>query len=151
MSKSRRAIIAHHEAGHAVIDHQLGYKVRRIEINDKRGRTDIKLRKRRRRLSEDERAMRFERAMLADLAGPYAQKRFAPGSDWRIDEITSRIYAMHGEGEVAKAYRRYIEIRAEALVEQHWQKIAAVAAYLFKHGVFTGDIRTLFPQPRRSI
>jgi ATP-dependent Zn protease len=169
MRKPSRAIAAHHEAGHAVIAHQLGYKVRRIEINDDGGRTVFTLG--RQRLGRD------EHAILINLAGPYAQKRFAPSSHWRsrshtgfnsgydFDNVTSLIYAMHGKGKViskgkvinkgtvAEAYRRYVEAKAKAkeLVKQHWQKIAAVAAYLFKHSVFTGDIRALYSQPRPSI
>ena len=62
-----------------------------------------------------------------------------PSSTGQIGQVLS--------GNVEKSARQ----RPEDLVEKHWQQIAAVAAALLKDGVFTGDIRTLFPQPRRSI
>ena len=47
-------------------------------------------------------------------------------------------------GKVAEAYWRYVEARAETLVEQHWWNIDAFAQALLKHGVIAGDIRAFF-------
>jgi hypothetical protein len=139
-----RSIAAYHEAGHAVVAHRLGAKVLRVSIDDDGGKTQI------RRLGGG------ERAILVNLAGPYAQKRYAPRSHWHshshtgfnrgtdFDNVTSLIYEIHGRGEVAEKYWRYVEARAEKLVEQSWRYIDAVAKVLLKHGVITGDIRYCF-------
>jgi hypothetical protein len=94
--KTQRAIVAYHEAGHAVVGHMLGVKVRRVSIEDDNGVTRYK------------RLGRGERAILIILAGPYAQKRFAPHSRWRsrnytgfdgpadFDKVTGLIYDAHG-------------------------------------------------------
>ncbi len=131
-----RAIVAHHEAGHAVIAHMLRLKVRRVSIEPDEtsaGRASMRL-------------GRGERAVLVTLAGPYAQRRYAPRSGWRsrshggfdsgydFDIAINLIAAMHGNGKVAKAYWRFAEAKAEHLVEQHWQKTEAVAKALLKGG-----------------
>jgi hypothetical protein len=54
--------------------------------------------------------------------------RFNIGYDF--DNVTGLINAMHGTGNVAEAYWRYVEARAEALVEQHWWNIDAFAQAL---------------------
>jgi hypothetical protein len=143
-----RAIAAYHEAGHAVMAHKLGAKVCRVSIEDDSGRTQIK------RLGRG--VGRIERIILINLAGPYAQRRYAPRSRWRsrshtgfnsgydFDNVTDLIYDKHGMGKVAEAYWRYVETRAEALVEQHWSNIDAFAQALLKHGVIAGDLRAFF-------
>ena len=68
--------------------------------------------------------------------------RFNSGYDF--DNVTGLINAMHGTGKVAEAYWRYVEARAEALVEQHWWNIDAFAQALLKHGLIAGDIRAFF-------
>ena len=69
---------------------------------------------------------RIERTILINLAGPYAQRRYAPRSRSRsevtpaltaandFDNVTGLINAMYGTGKVAEAYWRYVEARAEA-------------------------------------
>lgn len=102
-----RAIAAYHEAGHAVIAHKLGADVCRVSIEDDSGRTQIK------RLGRG--VGRIERIILINLAGPYAQRRYAPRSRWRsrshtgfnsgydFDNVTDLIYDIHGMGKVAEA------------------------------------------------
>ena len=96
-----------------------------------------------------------ERAILITLAGPYAQRRFAPRSRWRsrnhlgwlpraahsrdFDIVTHLIHEMHGTGKVADAYWRYVEARAEELLQQHWTQIEHVARELLQHGTLTGE------------
>ena len=101
-----RAIAVYHEAGHAVMAHKLGAKVCRVSIEDDSGRTQIK------RLGRG--VGRTERIILINLAGPYAQRRYAPRSRWRsrshtgfnsgydFDNVTDLIYDIHGMGKVAE-------------------------------------------------
>jgi Peptidase M50B-like len=146
---NERAIAAYHEAGHAVVGHMLGSEVRRVSIGaDSGGLTRFK------------RPLGFgERAVLTTLAGPYAQKRYAPRSHWRsrnhaghrssgrdFDYVIDLIFDLYGTGKVADRYSRFTEARAEALVDQHWSRIEAVAKALLEHGEITGDIRAVFPQ-----
>jgi hypothetical protein len=122
----------------------LGLQVVRVSIDDDSGRTKIK------------RLGRGERAILVNLAGPYAQRRYAPRSRWRgrshtgfnsgadFDNVTDLIFDMHGKGKVAETYWRYVEAKAEALVVEHWKDIKSVAAALLRDGVMQGDIRVYF-------
>jgi len=72
---------------------------------------------------------RGQRAILTILAGPYAQKRHAPGSHWRsrshtgfssdcdFDIVTDLIFERHGKGKAADRYWKCVEAYAEQLVE----------------------------------
>jgi hypothetical protein len=146
--EKHRAIAAHHEAGHAVVAHMLGCTVRRVAIGDDSGSTEV-------RYGRGEQAK--ERAILVTLAGPYAQKRFDQRSDWRgrshtgvssgcdFDIVTDLIHTMHGKGKVAEAYWRYVEARAEQLVNQHWDRIEPLAEALLQRKAMTGDaMKALF-------
>jgi hypothetical protein len=153
--KARDAeMAAYHEAGHAVIAHMLGVKVRQVSIDEHGNRTQIGGFGR----GED----RIERAIIVNLAGPYAQRRHAPRSRWRhgnhfgsnsgadFDNVTDLIFNLHGNNKVSEAYWRYVEARAEALVEQHWKKIDAVAQVLLRKHLITGDLHECFPSSRRA-
>jgi hypothetical protein len=138
-AQRERAVAAYHEAGHAVVGPKLGAKVSRVSIDENSGVTRIK------------NLGRGERAILTNLAGPYAQKRHAPGSHWRsrshtgfrsnsdFDIVVDLIFDMHGKGKVADCYWKYVEAYAEQLVEDHWPEIDAVAKALLQHGVIEGD------------
>jgi hypothetical protein len=142
-------IAAHHEAGHAVIAHMLGCRVGRVSVDEDSGATLIKW--------SGGGEQRIERQILTNLAGPFAQRRFAPRSHWRsrshagfasgydFDNVTGLICRLHDNAKVAKRYRAYMEARAEALVDQYWLHIESVAKALLKRGVVTGDIRAVFP------
>ena len=147
-------IAAHHEAGHAVIAHMLGCRVGRVSVDEDSGATLIKW--------SGRGEQRIERQILSNLAGPFAQRRFAPCSHWRsrshagfasgydFDNVTGLICRLHDNAKVAEKYRAYMEARAEALVDQYWLHIESVAKTLLKRGVITGDIRTVFP-PRAPV
>ena len=139
------AIAAHHEAGHAVVANRLGLMVRSVSIAADGGG-----------LTKLTGVGSGERAILITLAGPYAQRRYAPHSRWRwrnhlgflpqaghardFDIVTALIGRMeHGTVKVSRAYRRYVEVRAEELVEQYWQRIEAVAQALIERRTLTGD------------
>jgi hypothetical protein len=149
--KQRRQIAAHHEAGHAVIAHMLGCRVARVSVEEDSGATLIKW--------SGRGEQRIERQILVNLAGPFAQRRFAPRSGWRsrshagfasgydFDNVVGLIFRLHDNDKVAEKYQAYMEARAEALVDQYWLRIESVARALLKDGVITGDIRTVFPPP----
>jgi hypothetical protein len=128
--------------GHAVIGWVLGLKFGGVSINpdDGGGRVKISIKKG----TEDE--------IVCILAGPYAQRRFAPGSRWRarnrlgdaessgdFDIVEHLIHRRHGEGKLAKAYWRYVEARAEALVAECWVDIEALARALLERGKVTRE------------
>jgi hypothetical protein len=135
-----RLIAAHHEAGHAIVAHKLGVTVRSVSIDQDGGG-----------VTKHNRIVGNERAILISLAGPYAQRRYAPKSHWRarshtgfksgrdFDDVVDLIYAMHGTGKAAEAYHRYVEARAEQPVEQHWKQIEHLAQQLVQHGTVTGE------------
>jgi ATP-dependent Zn protease len=139
-------IAAYHEAGHAVIAHMLGVRVRRVSINADGGGS-----------AQLARLGRGERAILITLAGPYAQRRRAPHSHWRsrnhtgrrsdtdFDVATDMICNMYGKGKVAETYWRHMEARAEEMVGRYWRHIESVASVLLERKEITGDIRVAFP------
>jgi hypothetical protein len=132
-------VAAYHEAGHAVIAHTLGVQVRNVSVDTDGGGVT------------KHRAIGGECAILIGLAGPYAQRRYAPKSRWRgrshmgfksgcdFDTVVDLIYDMHGKGKVAEAYHRYVEARAEQLVLQHWKQIEHLSQLLMQHGTVTGE------------
>jgi hypothetical protein len=65
------AIVAHHEAGHAVIAHMLGCRVERVSIDEDSGASLIKW--------SGRGDQRTERQILSNLAGPYSQRRARTG------------------------------------------------------------------------
>jgi hypothetical protein len=139
-------MVAYHEAGHAVIAHMLGAEVRRVAINkeDGGGVTSIK------RLGRGERASSsIWRGRTLRSATHRAHTRVesaTPALTAAATSTMSRNSSTTYMGKVADAYWRYVEARAEALVEQHWKKIDAVAKALLKQGTIAGDIREFFPR-----
>jgi hypothetical protein len=91
-----------------------------------------------------------EKQILITLAGPYAQRRFAPHSGWRsrnqshlnsgydFDSVAVLIDNEHGNGRVADLYSRYVNAKAEQLVEVCWQQIETVANALLERGTLIG-------------
>ena len=139
-------IVAHHEAGHAVIAFKLELKVRSVSIAATGGITKITWGR-----------TCTENRILATLAGPHAQRRYAPRSHWRsrshtgfdsgydFDNVTTLIYDTHGKGKVAEAYWRYVEAHVEQLLEQHWESIKLLAEALLRRETLTGEeMRELF-------
>jgi hypothetical protein len=165
--------VAYHEAGHAVIALILGYEpyfVNAISNKNAAGRTKIKnrpLSKLRKSGLEPSyidpdghqgaRAMQLVgHAIMINLAGALAQKRYDPQSDWEWgatgaepDEIMQPgaddrlilelLDALFGETKVAGAYRAFLEARTETLVEEHWPRIERLAHVLIEHGSLNGS------------
>ena len=84
-------VVAHHEAGHGVIAYALGVKLRRLQVNeDSSGIVEIATALRRSDLEDwsdflvgSGHRSRIERYTIINLAGPYAQRRVAPWSNWK--------------------------------------------------------------------
>jgi hypothetical protein len=88
---------------------------------------------------------RVERAIIIRLAGPIAQKRYRRTS-WRrwqggADYAVAADLALRvcGSGELASAFLKWLELRAKALIEEHWPAVERVANALLKQGVVTQD------------
>jgi hypothetical protein len=84
-----------------------------------------------------------EGSIFIALAGPFAQKRFAPGSNWRIrgdfavaNKIISRL---HGRGKLAQKYLACLEETAAEIVDFWWLEIKAVTKALLERETLTGD------------
>jgi hypothetical protein len=109
---------------------------------------------------------RFDHAIIITLAGPLAQKRHNPRSHWRfgatgsragehvshgsdyqqVSDLIFRVY--EGADKVADAYWRYMEARAEALVERLWPRIERLARVLLERETLTGrEIREAITDP----
>ena len=82
--------------------------------------------------------------MLIALAGPFAQRRFAPKSDWiaasDFNSVLKTIY-YNGKGSPEKKQRflEYIVDHAEQAVAFFWNDIKVAAKALLKHETQTGD------------
>ena len=128
---------AYHEAGHAVADRVLGFRVKQISIvrDAKKGLEGFSKSNTRFNVEAMEYPTRERRAYYHDyvvalFSGEEAQRRFSPRSvrNWQgwsdrrtIIEVLTR---MHGEGEEFKHIQRYLWQRARNLV----------------NNLFTGDI-----------
>jgi hypothetical protein len=100
----------------------------------------------------DSRYSNNDKQVLITLAGPYAQRCFAPHSRWRssstsgitlnsgwdFDTVTALIYDEHGNGDAAKFYRRYAEAKAKQLVDGWWRHIETAAEALLERETLTG-------------
>jgi hypothetical protein len=148
--------VAYHEAGHAVIAHVLGFRVRRVTIvpDDKSqgrmiwGKPPIRGRDRGWYNLSPSNARRLEDWLIVLLAGPLAMRHHNPRSHWRksgtgYGEFMQKgsdfqvagelIDYLHGDEAVASAYWGYVRAQAEAIVEKRWAWIDRVARHLAKH------------------
>lgn len=83
--------------------------------------------------------------ILITLAGPLAQRRFAPKSNWLAgSDFNPLLNAILGERsngtpKQKEKYLAYIGKRAKQGVDYFWLDIKAVAQALVKHETLTGD------------
>ena len=143
MVARRLDIAAYHEAGHAVVARMLGVRVKSVTIQPTLNYSG-------RVLFDGLGRRTTEKKILITLAGPHAQRRFAPNSAWRsgnkahlnsgydFDNVALLIHDEHGNGKVADLYWRYVMAKAEQLVEGWWPHIEAVASALLKRETLTG-------------
>jgi hypothetical protein len=100
---------------------------------------------------------------LICLAGPYAQRRFSPRSEWQSGnndfDIVKKELSREFGPILQKPYQAFLEDAAQRLVDYFWAEIAAVAKALLEHGRLTGrEIRALTneaqserPSPRHPL
>jgi hypothetical protein len=128
---------AYHEAGHAVLALVCQATVRRATIGARgalRGRV----------IFDSHLEPKADLMMLIALAGPFAQRRFAPKSDWiaasDFNSVLKTIYD-NGKGSPEKKQRflEYIVDHAEQAVAFFWNDIKVAAKALLKHETQTGD------------
>jgi hypothetical protein len=128
---------AYHEAGHAVLALVCQATVRRATIRPRgalRGRV----------IFDSHLEPKADLMMLIALAGPFAQRRFAPKSDWiaagDFNSVLKTIYD-NGKGSPEKKQRflEYIVDHAEQAVAFFWNDIKVAAKALLKHKTQTGD------------
>jgi hypothetical protein len=149
-----RQHIAYHEAGHAVVTLRLGYKVTEVTIKrDKRaeGRANIiKL------------GGPTSDGIKIDLAGMIAESLINPTtsfrdqcknggrSDWRSALKLARELAFFNETKPGIIIEEFVK-RTTALVRQHEQAIANVAAALLERETLTGgEVERLIGRSERS-
>lgn len=145
-----RAVVAHHEAGHAAVDLWFEHDVEEVTIAPEGDRAGHALVDR----SGDD-ALRyedltvsqvpFERRIMAALAGESAQRRFAPDS---VDEDQLHGDRQHileyldeldaGTEEIRDAYIQVLRLRTDALISRLWPRVERIAQMLIARGTITG-------------
>lgn len=147
----RREATAYHEAGHAVAAWSLGYRptlATIVSAAESAGQVrhenpfpGVNLEFD----GSDWARLRVERAIIICLAGPIAQKRYRPSS-WRnwhgaADYATATQLALRvcGSGELARAFLKWLDLRAGALVADHWPDIDRIAIALLNRGTLTHE------------
>jgi len=155
---------AYHEAGHAVVCAMLDNGLHSATINPTDAAagitTSIMPRNIRRKLRDEEHddprlAQWIEHRVIVILAGTAAQRRAFPKMQWKYGHgfngsqpVTPRtdaqnacrlIYVLHGEGELADCYYKYLQAKTKSLVDRHWGAIERVAAALLEHGKLSAE------------
>ena len=150
VSSAWRKATAYHEAGHTVVAWRLGANPKSAtiiphdEVQGEIGRealfeipSDFD--------GSDHARNRIERAIMICLAGPIAQRQFAPRS-WRrwhgaSDYQTAFDLALriNGSTRAAKAYLKWLEMRTQDLVNSLWSFVERIADDLLTRGVLSLD------------
>jgi hypothetical protein len=142
---------AYHEAGHAVAAWRLGYRPISASITtpeDSVGEVSHESPFPGDNLefdASDLARLRVERAIIIRLAGPVAQKRYRQTS-WRrwhggADYAVASDLALRvcGSGAIASAFLKWLDLRAERLIEEHWPAVERLATALIKRGRMNQD------------
>jgi hypothetical protein len=129
---------AYHEAGHAVLALACQAIVRRATIKPRgalRGRV----------IFDSHLGPKADLMMLIALAGPFAQRRFAPKSDWiaasDFNSVLKTIFDKGSKGspEKKQKFLEYIVDHAEQAVAFFWNDIKVAARALLTYETLTGD------------
>ena len=142
---------AYHEAGHAIAAWNLGYRPTTASIvpgGDLVGEVrhenpfpgiDFEFD------GSDMTRLKIERAIIICLAGPIAQKRYRQSS-WRrwhgaADYAAATELALRacGSSEIANAFLKWLGLRANSLVEDHWNAIERIAIELLKRSTLAHE------------
>ena len=143
-----RVAIAYHEAGHVVIALELGVAVKRATIKpgDKvHGQVDHSALLTRRDIrvvghhrDTPHQRDKFEKLAIICLAGPMAQRRYAPkswrhwhgASDYCLFGAVAR--NLGGNGRALKQYTELLMVWTDTCVDRRWLEIEHVAAALLE-------------------
>jgi len=147
---------AYHEAGHAVLAHNLSLGVRAVRIGptvnrddgwDSVGKTEYNTKID--ELCDEGRRAMAEDMVVATMAGPIAESHYRRtrvawhcivGSD---RNVIHRLTLFHCRGcnssKCLKAYEVYLRTRSEEWVEDLWPQIEVIAAALIEQRSLTGD------------
>jgi hypothetical protein len=128
---------AYHEAGHAVLALVCQATVRRATIKprgNRRGRV----------IFDSHLEPTADLMILIALAGPFAQRRFVPKSDWiTASDFNSVLKAIFdkGNGSAKRKEKHLADVvdNAEQAVAFFWNDIKVAARALLKHETLTGD------------
>lgn len=150
-----RAVVAHHEAGHAIAALQLGVGIGRAGVSivpsddfngfvhvlkGFRGRPDVEI--------TGAMKIKAEHRVMVCLAGSIAQRKFRPSSVRAYHSSTDRhnacdllLHFTGGSIRLLEAYLRYLHVRTEELVYGRlwWTMIEGVAAALLTHNRLTAN------------
>ncbi len=146
-------VVAHHEAGHAMIAYRLGIPVREVSIRPTESTAGWVWYQQplaeiiRSGNTSDERRIQMERCAMVCLAGREAQMRFdfqgLQEDDYRVD-LDLVIHALNNfsscEEEVL-TYERLLVIRTKWLLDQPmaWEMVTDLAKALLKNETMSGD------------
>jgi hypothetical protein len=139
--------VAYHEAGHAVIAQKLGASLKRVSIKAcDQYRGIVRYRGLKIVDDMDRGRLRAERVIMIALAGPAAQRRYRKsswrtyhGSDDYRQVMKLAAYFFPWDAKTQKAFVRWLELRTEWLVDQHWPAIERLAHALMERTTMTGD------------
>ena len=162
-----KKIVAYHEAGHAVVACRLGRRPSAVSVGaTKRSLGNVVLRTRAVESDSPRNWCRNEDAMVIALAGPLAQRRHAPRSDWRqrkhrtllgpdrgtdFDLFNELLCRQHYSRTVRTAYDKYVRARTQELVNVNWLAIDRVAQALLERGSLTREelFEAIWPKARK--
>ena len=131
---SQREIVAHHEAGHAVVALALSVTALHVSIEPRGGSVG-------RVVHHGLPAPDDDSAVFITLAGPFAQRRFAPESEWPTSDIALVDQIVARRGGTAAETRKHLAAlceHAERIVDYFWDDITVAAKALLKHKTMTG-------------
>ncbi len=160
-----RAATAYHEAGHAVIRHVVGFTPQSVKIISKYDEDGVLqyanplrgIKQLATDGSSDRAFLRLMKAIQISYAGPLAQRKYSEHS-WqefhgaldfqKIEELSLRAC---GSSAQAGAFKHWLEMATQEMIEVHWPAIERVAKLLLGHDRLSGvGISALF-QPRRHL
>ena|SRR2546429_5465947 len=150
----RLVVTAYHEAGHALADHRLGFKIKWVTIvgnAEAAGRTHsnlgLKLKVLEYGYPSSATVARWHDKIVSILAGGEAQRRYSPhsirsymmqGDRESVVDILMRLHPAEAE---MRAVFKYLKIRTSNLIGQprNWGMIRDLARALLKRKTLTGD------------
>jgi len=140
-----REATAYHEAGHAIAAWRCRVRIKSVTIRPAAGEYHGRLLFRSIRTPQDMSERWAERHIVTALAGPLAQRKFAPRSTrgWHSQgdyqwacELALRA---QGSGALATAWLQWLTTSTTALVETNWPHIKAVANALLQDEELDGQ------------